>query len=354
MARCRATPIPSKPATPGVCEIMTTPIAVTMGDINGVGPEVIAKAFARGRLDEHAMPVIVGCVRAYHAARTSVADAPEPVYVASPGEADVHWPRLAFLASAARAPERDPGRLDPEAGRAAMQWLAQAVDLALRGEARAIVTCPIHKEGIHRAGYTCRGHTDFIAERTGAADYRMSLYVRGVLILHLSDHVPLRAALDAVSVDRIVDTAHLADRALRQLGNTRRRIAVAGLNPHAGEAGAFGREELDTIAPAVARCRAEGLDSSGPHSPDAVFRQALDGNFDAVIALYHDQGHLPMKMVAIDRGVNVTLGIPIVRTSVDHGTAYDIAGTGRAREGSFIEAYRLAARMARTGVEART
>ena len=342
------------PAAPDVCNDMSMPIAVTMGDINGVGPEVIAKAFAHGRLDDSVIPLIVGCVRAYNAARESIPGAPEPVEVSTAKLAGAHWPRLAFLDSAAPAPERRAGCLDPEAGRAAMEWLARAVDLAVRGEVAGVVTCPIHKEGIHRAGFAFRGHTDFIADRTGTQAYRMSLYVRGVLILHLTDHVPLRDALDAVTADRIVETVRLADRALRQLQSPRRRIAVAGLNPHAGEAGAFGTEERVMIAPAVAQCRAEGLECSGPHSPDAIFRQALDGEFDAVIALYHDQGHIPIKMMAMDEGVNVTLGIPIVRTSVDHGTAYDIAGTGRVREGSFIQAYRLAARMARGHAEAHT
>lgn len=332
---------------------MTTKIAVTMGDVNGVGPEVIAKAFARSALVEHAVPIVIGCPRAYEAARTVVSNAPSPAIVSCPDDAAADSNSLTFLRSASRAPDRRPGRLDADAGRAAMEWLAQAVDLAMDGAVDAIVTCPIHKEGIHRAGYTCRGHTDFIAGRTGAESFRMALYVKGLFIVHLTDHLPLREALNAVTVDRIVETAHIADRALRDLNAPCRRIAVAGLNPHAGEAGAFGAEERDVIAPAVARCTAEGLDCSGPHSPDAVFRHALNGAFDAVIALYHDQGHIPIKLLAMDDGVNVTLGIPIVRTSVDHGTAYDIAGTGLVRENSFIEAYRLAARMAARRKEAR-
>ncbi len=333
---------------------MDTIIAVTMGDVNGVGPEVIAKAFVHGAPAPHTVPLVIGCPAAYNAARSLVLGAPEAIMAGSPRDAVSSPSRISFLSSAAHAPARRPGALDAQAGRAAMDWLAQAVDLALDGAVSAMVTCPIHKEGIHRAGYTCRGHTDFIAERTGTPAYRMTLYVRGVLIVHLTDHVPLRAALDAVRADRIVETVRIADRALRDLGAKSRRIAVAGLNPHAGEAGAFGSEERDEIEPAVRRCVAEGLDCSGPHSPDAVFRQALDGRFDAVIALYHDQGHIPIKLVAMDEGVNVTLGIPIVRTSVDHGTAYDIAGTGAVREHSFIEAYRLAARMAsaRQGVHA--
>jgi 4-hydroxythreonine-4-phosphate dehydrogenase len=324
---------------------MHTTIAITMGDINGIGPEVIAKAFAHGRPVANAVPIVLGCARAYQDARSVVPGAARPVVVPDVRDAAEITDGLPFLQGEVAAPRRAPGQLDPEAGRAAMAWLARAVDLALEGAVGGIVTCPIHKEGIHRAGYACRGHTDFIANRTGARSYRMALYVRGVLVVHLTDHVPLRAALESVRADRIVETIHIAEAALRGLGG-RHRIAVAGLNPHAGEASAFGSEERDEIAPAVERSRAEGLDCSGPHSPDAVFRQALEGRYDAVVAMYHDQGHIPMKLVAMDEGVNVTLGIPIVRTSVDHGTAYDIAGTGTAREQSFLEAYRLAARMA--------
>ena len=336
-----------------MCDTMTIRIAVTMGDVNGVGPEVIAKAFAHRTLIENTSPIVIGSTQAYESARAIVPGALPPVSVATPGEFTPAR-SLAFLRSASPAPDRRPGQLEAEAGRAAMEWLAQAVDLAMDGTVDAIVTCPIQKEGIHRAGYNCRGHTDFIASRTGSVSYRMTLYVRGVFIVHLTDHLPLRQALDAVTADRIVETAHIAHRALREMGRERCRIAVAGLNPHAGEAGAFGEEERDVIAPAVARCRAEGLECSGPHSPDAVFRLALNGNYDAVVALYHDQGHIPMKLLAMDDGVNITLGIPIVRTSVDHGTAYDIAGTGTVRENSFIEAYRLAARMASIRKEART
>jgi len=320
-------------------------LAITMGDVNGVGPEVIAKAFAHRELSSDARPIIIGCPRAYKDAACTIPNAQTPIEVDTPAEALQVTDALPFLRPVAAAPQRRPGVLDPKAGRAAMEWLALAVDLAVAGDVAGIVTCPINKKGIHRAGYTCRGHTDFIAERTGAPDYRMTLYVRGRLIIHLTDHVPLADALKAVRTDRIVDTVRIADTALRQLGTPTRRIAVAGLNPHAGEAGAFGSEEKLEIAPAIERSRALGFDCTGPHSPDAVFRQALDGQFDAVIALYHDQGHIPMKLVAMDDGVNVTLGIPIVRTSVDHGTAYDIAGTGTVRENSFIEAYRLAARM---------
>lgn len=326
---------------------MTTPIAITMGDVNGVGPEIIARAFAQPMLLRELQPVIVGSTEAYERAATLVPGALPYILVSQPDEAIPSSGGLPFLAGVAAAPAYTPGRLDPEAGRAAMRWLAQATDLAMAGEVAAVVTCPINKEGIHRAGYTCRGHTDFIAQRTGAPDYRMSLVVRDLLVIHISDHVSLRAALDEVRRDRIEDTVRIADSTLTRLGRPRRRVAVAGLNPHAGESGAFGTEEASEIAPAVQACRAAGIDCSGPHSPDAVFRHAIEGRYDAVIAMYHDQGHIPMKLSGIDEGINITLGIPIVRTSVDHGTAYDIAGKGTAREESLVAACRLAARLGR-------
>jgi len=324
-----------------------TPIAITMGDVNGVGPEIIARAFAQPAIVRELCPLILGSPEAYERAAALVPGAARGVAVSRPQESIGVTAGLPFLAGVAAAPPYTPGHLDAEAGRAAMEWLAQATDLAVAGEVAAVVTCPINKEGIHRAGYTCRGHTDFIAQRTGARDYRMSLVVRNLLVIHISDHVSLRAALDEVRRNRIVDSVQIADSTLKRLGQARRRIAVAGLNPHAGESGAFGMEEQHEIAPAVQECRAAGIDCSGPHSPDAVFRHAIEGRYDAVIAMYHDQGHIPMKLNGIDDGINITLGIPIVRTSVDHGTAYDIAGKGIAREDSLLAACRLAVRLGR-------
>lgn len=319
-----------------------------MGDVNGVGPEIIARAFAHPPFLRDVHPIVLGSLDAYVRAAEQVRGAPKPVLVSSPRQASPVDGQLPFLELSVKEPAYRPGQLDAEAGRAAMLWLENAVDLAMSGQIAAVVTCPINKEGIHRAGYTCRGHTDFIAQRTGAPDYRMSLVVRDLLVIHISDHVSLRAALDEVRRDRIEDSVRIADAALNRLGRPQRRIAVAGLNPHAGESGAFGNEEAREIAPAVQACRAAGIDCSGPHSPDAVFRHAIEGRYDAVIAMYHDQGHIPMKLQGIDDGINITLGIPIVRTSVDHGTAYDIAGKGLAREDSLVAACRLAARLGRS------
>jgi 4-hydroxythreonine-4-phosphate dehydrogenase len=243
------------------------------------------------------------------------------------------------------APVVTPGYIDPQAGRCAMEWLREAVTLCQNGAINGIVTCPISKECIHLAGYTCDGHTDFIADMTHAPDYRMCLFSNTMRIVHITAHLSLRQAIDAVQSSRIVDSIRLGHEALLRMGVDRARIGVAGLNPHSGEAGAFGDEEHREIQPAVDLCRAEGIDCQGPYPPDTLFKRMHDGEFDLVIAMYHDQGHIPLKLIAMDEGVNVTLGIPIVRTSVDHGTAFDIAGKGIARPDSLNAAIKLAAQL---------
>jgi len=243
-------------------------------------------------------------------------------------------------------PPRHPGQLDAEAGRCAVQWLQCAVRLAQEGVVDGIVTCPLNKEGIALAGYHYPGHTEIIAEMTDSPDYRMCLFAGHLRIVHITSHHSLADAIHCVTTDRIAKSIRLGDGALRRLGLDQRRIAVAGLNPHAGESGLFGTEEQREIGPAVQACQQEGIDCSGPHPPDTVFRKMNNREVDLVVAMYHDQGHIPLKLIAMDEGVNVTLGIPIVRTSVDHGTAYDIAGTGQAREASLCAAIALAAQLA--------
>lgn len=323
-------------------------LAITMGDVNGVGPEVIAKAFSDDSLRAHATPLVLGSVQAHNAACAEIGVSLPAVAVASVAEAHSVSEGLAFLDTGFAAPKRQPGVLSSDAGRSAMEWLESAVGLAQEDEVQGIVTGPIQKEGIHQAGYAFRGHTDFIAEMTKSPEYRMCLFTERLGIVHLTDHVPLRAALDAITIERIVETVHIGHRALVRIGMCDRGIAVAGLNPHAGEAGAFGHEEKDIILPAIEHCQRQGIPCTGPHSPDTVFKRALEGEFDMVIAMYHDQGHIPLKLAAMDEGVNVTLGIPIIRTSVDHGTAYDIAGKNMARANSMCAAFTMAARLAGT------
>ncbi len=233
-----------------------------------------------------------------------------------------------------------------DAGRCAVEWVKTAVRWALEKRVAAIVTCPINKEGIHRAGYPYAGHTELIADMTESPDYRMCLFAGGMRLVHITSHMSMLDAIAAVRKDRIATSIRTGHEALVRLGLPRKKIAVAALNPHAAEGGAFGFEEETEIVPAIETCRSEDIDCSGPYPADTVFRRMRDGEFDLVVAMYHDQGHIPAKLVAMDEGVNVTLGIPIIRTSVDHGTAYDIAGTGKAREDSLVAAIELAAQFA--------
>ena len=321
-------------------------LAITMGDVNGVGPEILVKALAKPDIWEACRTLVIGCAKIFEQARSFAPACPPPVIVFDPKEALSAAGRTPVLDGGIPAPPLRAGELDPEAGRCAVEWVKLAVQLALARHVDAIVTCPINKEGIHRAGYRYSGHTELLAEMTSSRDYRMALFAGDMRVVHITSHLSLRDAIAAVKAERIVTSIRLGHEALSRLGLPRGRIAVAGLNPHAGEAGAFGSEEIEEIIPAIRQCRAEGIDCSGPYPADTVFRRMRAGEFDLVVAMYHDQGHAPTKLVAMDEGVNVTLGIPIIRTSVDHGTAYDIAGKGIAREHSLCAAIRLAARFA--------
>jgi 4-hydroxythreonine-4-phosphate dehydrogenase len=243
-------------------------------------------------------------------------------------------------------PDRCPvGVLGADAGRAAVQAVETACDLALAGAVDAIVTAPLNKDAMHRAGYTYPGHTELLAQRTGARQVTMLLVGPKLRVVHVTTHLALEEAICRLTRARVLEVIRLAHTACRALGIASPRIAVAGLNPHAGEGGLFGSQERDVLAPAIAAARSEGLEVSDPQPPDTVFLRATRGAYDIVVAMYHDQGHIPMKLLAFDEGVNVSIGLPIIRTSVDHGTAFDIAGTGQARESSLLAAIDVALQM---------
>ena len=285
-------------------------VAITEGDPAGIGPEIARWAAADPR----------------------VLDACEPVlYGVPPGENSARFA---------------PGVLSAEAGRAAYDAIVSAVADAQRGVVSAVATAPINKEAFRLAGLPWSGHTDLLAHLTGAACVAMMFYSDELRVVLATVHVPLADVPRLLTRDVMEQTIGLASRELPRFGIARPRLAVAGLNPHAGEHGLFGCEEQTVIAPAIARCRADGIDVSGPYPADTLFVRARRGEFDAVVACYHDQGLIPVKLVAFGRAVNVTLGLPIVRTSVDHGTAFDIAGTGAADPESMIAAVLLAARLA--------
>jgi 4-hydroxythreonine-4-phosphate dehydrogenase len=238
------------------------------------------------------------------------------------------------------------GKVSPECGRAAAAYVERATELALSGQAAAIVTGPINKAAFSAAGIAHIGHTEMLAALTGARRVTTMLATTGLRVVHVTRHIPLKDVAVHITRGRVLETIRLTDEGLRSMGIAGPRIAVAALNPHGGDGGLVGREELDEIGPAVDQARAEGVDAQGPIPADSVFFRAIRGEYDAVVAMYHDQGHIPIKTHGFERSVTVTLGLPIVRTSVDHGTAFDIAWTGRAHEESMIEAIRLAAEMA--------
>lgn len=324
-------------------------LAITMGDVNGIGPEILAKALARREPWEACRPVVIGSVSAYERARRNTPGAPVPATVSSISGLPEESGAVGILEAGFPGPEVQPGILDPASGASAVAWIKAGVRLAMAGSVQGIVTCPINKECIQQAGCPFDGHTSLIADMTASKDYRMCLFAGNMRIVHITAHLSLRKAIEAVKQERIARSIRIGHEALYRMRLPRRRIAVAGLNPHAGEAGLFGREEIEEIAPAIAACRAEGIDCGGPYPPDTLFGRMRSGAFDMVIAMYHDQGHIPLKLIAMDEGVNVTLGIPIVRTSVDHGTAFDIAWKGSAREDSLCAAITLAARLSEQG-----
>jgi 4-phospho-D-threonate 3-dehydrogenase / 4-phospho-D-erythronate 3-dehydrogenase len=323
-------------------------LAITMGDPGGIGPEIIAKALAHADVYDQSRPLVIGERRALEAA-VRITRVPLEVRSvdAAPSEARAGTIDLIDLANidierVGRA------RVCAEVGRAAYEYLSRAADMALGGEVGAIVTAPLNKEALSEAGWIGIGHTELLARFAGVPDESVAMMLASnrLRVVHVSTHVSLRRAIEMVTPERIVTAARLAGETARDIVGHAPHIAVAGLNPHAGEHGLFGSEEEEFIAPAIDVLRSEGWHVSGPVSPDTVFLRAASGEYDAVIAMYHDQGHIPSKFAGFDDTVNVTLGLPIVRTSVDHGTAYDIVGTGKANEANLLAAITLAAQMA--------
>ena len=326
---------------------MSAPIAVTMGDASGVGPEIVLRAHAAGQLP--ADVVVYGDAAVLRAGAALVGV--DPAVVAVVGEPDAAVPdgKLAVVDLARlTAADHRPGQLDAAAGAAARAYVERATLDALAGRVDAIVTMPMNKEATQLSDPRFVGHTEMIAELCGAAKVTMMLTNGPLAVTHVSTHCSLREAIERVRTPRVLDVIRLTDDTLRRFLE-RPRVAVCGLNPHAGEHGLFGAEDIDHIVPAIEAAQAEGIDASGPHPADTVFFQAVHRQrYDAIVCMYHDQGHGPMKLLAFDSGVNVTLGLPIVRTSVDHGTAFDIAWTGQAFTDSLVHALSYAQKLTRS------
>ena len=333
---------------------MTLPLAITMGDAAGIGPEIVAKAFAQ-EPELTRGSFVAGDVACMRRAAAWIAEGVVPMPVAvidAPAQALLVPPRcIPVLQVVPQLSPPAPGRLSADAGRMAADAVLWAARAALRGEIRALVTAPLNKEALAAAGLPYPGHTELLqaeaASHAGvglrAMPVRMMLANDELRTVLVSIHVSLRDAIEAVTFERVLETIRITSGALTAALGRAPRIAVAGLNPHAGEGGMFGREEIEVIAPAVAAARAAGIDTRGPIAPDTVFMRARRGEFDVVVAMYHDQGLIPVKYLGVEQGVNVTLGLPLVRTSPDHGTAFDIAGTGKADASSLIAAIRVAA-----------
>jgi 4-hydroxythreonine-4-phosphate dehydrogenase len=321
-------------------------LLITLGDVAGVGPEIVARAWPQ--LPALCRPVVVGDPAWLRRGLELTATHARVAVVTSVEQVEA----TAGVVPCLKATEQNlsavqSGQVTAEAGRAAYDFLCAAIDRTLAGEADGIVTAPLHKEGLHAAGLHYPGHTEILAERTGTKQFAMVLYGDGLAVAHVTLHMALRDVFAHLSLERVVERIHLLDGLLPRLIDRRPRIAVAALNPHASDGGLFGREEADLIAPAVRRARDEGVDAAGPFPADTLFVRAHKGEFDGVVAMYHDEGHIAMKLRSGMRCVNITAGLPIVRTSVAHGTAYDIAGKGLADAGSLVEAVAAAARLAR-------
>ena len=332
-------------------------LAITMGDPAGIGPEIIIRACSklRARLDSGDLRLLI--IGSGPALKRAEAELGIKLDIPEVRDSDAEWPNLCFLQADAEGEPIEPGKLSADGGRFAFKAVEQGVRFSQSGRIGGIVTAPLNKEALNKAGYHYPGHTEMLAELTGARGSVMMLAHGNMRVSHVSTHVALQDVPKRLTPERLRHVIDLTDAALRGLGMTRPKIAVAALNPHAGEGGLFGRQDIDVSEPTIAAAVADGLDVVGPVPGDTVFVKLRAGRYDAVIAMYHDQGHIPVKLLGFEvdpstgrwqelSGVNITLGLPIIRTSVDHGTAFDIAGKGIANERSLIEAIEYAERLA--------
>jgi 4-phospho-D-threonate 3-dehydrogenase / 4-phospho-D-erythronate 3-dehydrogenase len=323
-------------------------VAVTMGDPAGIGSEIIASAYPS--LLERAKPIIVGDASVVRAG-VDVCEADldvEPVNRVADATFSANAIPVVDLAA---VDDLEYGVVRKDYGEASLAYVERAIELAVEGTVDAIATAPINKQSTRLAGSEYAGHTGMLADYTDTEHYSMMLVEDDLIVTHVSTHVPLREACDLVTTENVLETIRVTDEGLRDFGVEEPTIAVAGLNPHASDGGLLGEEDDAEIRPAVERARKKGIDATGPESPDTVYVQAARGRYDCVVSMYHDQGHIPIKTLGFSQGdavsgVNVTIGLPIIRTSVDHGTAFDIAGEGIASEASLIDAVGVAAEMA--------
>lgn len=323
--------------------IMEPVIAITMGDGAGVGPEIILKTFLSNETQQRKL-LVVGDLAVLEEVKKHLGyNGIELNGIHSQDKAIWNAKTVNVWDMQLLKPEDfKPGEVSRKTGDASFHYVVEAIRLANEGQVAAVVTAPINKEAIQSAGHQFAGHTEIFATYTGTKNYAMLLYDEKFSVIHVSTHIPLADAISTLNQQRIERVIQLAHDSMKKILGRSPMIAVAGINPHAGENGLFGRQEIEIIKPAVESMKSLGIDVSGPYPPDTVFLKTLQGDFDIVVAMYHDQGHIPMKLLSFDTGVNISVGLPIIRTSVDHGTAYDIAWKGIARNTSLLKAIHLA------------
>ncbi len=319
---------------------------ITMGDPAGVGPEIILQGIMHGRIQPLGQHLVIGDAAVLEYLNEQLGYGLQIHRAISPDDllTDPQTVNVLDLANI-DLNELKPGQVQAQAGRAAVEYVERAIELAIEGKIDAIVTAPLNKEAMHLAGFKYPGHTEILAEKTGTTDYAMMLYSDKLKVIHVTTHLALEEACRRITRERVAVVIGLADQTMRKMGIAEPKIAVAGLNPHAGEEGIFGMQEVLEIGPAIKESQTRGINAEGPVPPDTVFVKAVQGKYDIVVVMYHDQGHIPVKLLAFDDGVNITTGLPIIRTSVDHGTAFDIAWQGIARENSLIQAVKAASRL---------
>lgn len=332
-------------------------LLLTMGDPAGIGPEVTVKALSHPEARRGCIPVVVGDEQPMRAALEFTKSRLSLNVIEQPEEALCREDVIDLMdLRALRGQAYTPGKVSAACGEAAFSYVTKAIELAMQGRAAGVVTAPINKEALHLAGHKYSGHTEIFADYTHTHDYAMLLMSGALRVIHVTTHVSMREACDLIRTERVLKTIRLAQEALTMLGMPEGKIGVAGLNAHASENGLFGHEEADAILPAIEMARAESIDAEGPVPPDTVFVKAAGGVYDIVVAMYHDQGHIPLKLFGFRMdpktglfssmsGINTTIGLPIIRTSVDHGTAFDRAGKNTANEMSMVDAITTAVQM---------
>jgi len=329
-------------------------IGITMGDPAGIGAEIAVKALGKEEIYRKSKPVIIGSRCVIDDALKFIPSNLKLNVIKNTEEIKGEFGTIDLIdLNNITLDEFDYGKVNEKAGKASLEYIYRGIDLAMAGQVDAVVTGPIHKEAIKAAGSPYAGHTEIFASRTKTKNYAMMLADDNLRVIHVSTHVSLRQACDLVKKERILTVIRLADKALKDLGIKYPKIGVAGLNPHAGEGGLFGNEELEEIIPAIEQAKKEHITVDGPVPPDTIFSKTIGGQYNIAVVMYHDQGHIPMKVIGFKynketnkwstmSGVNITVGLPIIRTSVDHGVAFGKAGEGRANEESMVEAIKIA------------